>query len=356
MLHTVLKNYRSAYGVTQEQLAGDLYIDVRTLRRWENQEIVLKDKEELRRIASLLGVPSEILGIVTETINATQAHQTIDHVWELISLGRATEARNVAERLVTDLQGKASKDDLPVLTLAHHAKAYSRSWNTRLGQIQLPLESYHNMEEMARAINDNTLRAIALTYVGDMHTRMGELAKAIVYLDEAVHLSNDPAVKGNAIQLLARPYLKMGNHAEFDTHMQQAEELSFQIGDNPLKVLTRGQYCTIAVYEEYAKAYANQGKMEELSAYIDKAYTLGAAGTQWEMVLRTTRVIALVKSGNVQAGIELALPCIKECRATGRLKILERMYPVARHLQTLKNNIGRSEDILREALDGPIEI
>ena len=121
MLRSVLRNYRSSYGLIQEQLSRDLYVDVRTLRRWENQEIVLRDKEELRRIASLLGVPAEMMGVVSETIDTKQAQQTIDHVWRLISSGRANEARNVAERLVIDLQSKASQADLLVLTLAHTA-------------------------------------------------------------------------------------------------------------------------------------------------------------------------------------------------------------------------------------------
>jgi transcriptional regulator with XRE-family HTH domain len=54
MLALLLKEYRQKYGITQEQLASDLTVDVRTLRRWENQETIIKDKEELRRLASKL--------------------------------------------------------------------------------------------------------------------------------------------------------------------------------------------------------------------------------------------------------------------------------------------------------------
>jgi len=61
------------------------------------------------------------------------------------------------------------------------------------------------------------------------------------------------AAKGNALQLLARAYLKAGDVAEFERIMKEAENLASLLTG---KEVTRGQYGLISVYEEYGKSYA----------------------------------------------------------------------------------------------------
>ncbi len=172
MLTQILKDHREKYNVTQEQLASDLNVDVRTLRRWENQETILRDKDELRRLASRLGVEAERFGVTNSSITDQQAAETLEHIWKLVTGGRAWEARTIAERLVGDLQTKTRDDNreenLFRLTQAHHATAYTRAMNTRISEIKYPLTSYHNMGETARLIEDPVLLAIALTYEGDI--------------------------------------------------------------------------------------------------------------------------------------------------------------------------------------------
>src|SRR2546430_11634498 len=86
LLSQVLKDYRKEHGLTQEQLAYDLEVERRTLRTWENER-PLNDVQELRRIADVLGIEPERLGLAASLyIPKTPQHieEIIEHVWSLM--------------------------------------------------------------------------------------------------------------------------------------------------------------------------------------------------------------------------------------------------------------------------------
>jgi len=306
-LASVLKEYRNRYNLTQQQLAENLSVDERTLRRWENRETILNDMGELRRIAAALGVDAEKLGVAGTVVIMTdeQAEEILRLVWKLIKEGRVYEARTIAERLVEDLQTNAlhpgSYQHLWRLTHAHHAAAYAKAMNTRNSEIRYPLASYAEMEKTARQVNDATLLAIALTYEGDMHARKGEIEKGLKFLEAAVNTApeQDIATKGNAVQLLARGYLKAGRVKQFERFMARAEELAGQLTDEGI---TQGQYGLKSVYEEYAKSYALRGEMQKALEYVWKAQQVPAYDKHWEIVLKTTTAMALVCGEKCKAG------------------------------------------------------
>ncbi len=98
MLSKVLKEYRERYGLTQVQLAENLSVDERTLRRWENQETILKDIGELRRIASVLGVEAERLGVLDKAIAVT-GEQAEEMGIECVQLCRKFGTIRLLERI-----------------------------------------------------------------------------------------------------------------------------------------------------------------------------------------------------------------------------------------------------------------
>lgn len=334
-LPQLLKEYRTTYNVTQEQLSVDLSVEVRTIRRWELGETILRDKEELRRIASLLGVNAERLGVVSTFLQQDQTRETLEHIWFLVDNGRAYEGRAIASRLATDVKTIATHTgdiaDLRTLALAQHAQAYTTAMNTRPNEIHQPLRCYHQMEETARLVDDPVLLALALTYQGDMYTRVGKIDKSLPYLREALNsiLSDDVATRGNALQLLARAYFKEDNIEEFELAMKRAEEDAYALQEEGI---TRGQYGLISVYEEYAKSYALMGRMQDSLDFIEKAYALGTPDTHWNMVLKTAKAMALVRGGEIQVGTDLAIECVAECRKYGTIRLLERIYSVNRYL------------------------
>ncbi|BCL81938.1 helix-turn-helix transcriptional regulator [Ktedonobacteria bacterium brp13] len=360
-LALVVKEHRDKFALTQEQLAADLNVDVRTLRRWESGETVLNDMRELRRIAMLLGVAPERLGIANAAYSAlTIEHidETMQYIWNLIDLARGYEAVALVERLVNDLGTQLTCEDPAILRkLAEtlHLAGYVKSMVTRANEASAPLHYYREMEKVARILQDDTLLNIALTYEGDMHSRNGALDKAITYLEAARDTTPnaDSAARGNGIQLLGRAYLRAQRLSDFEQAMQQAEELSYLV--NPQSSSTRGQYSLGTVYEEYGRSYIHLGQTQQALDYLDLAEAHLSRTMHWRILIMTARAMALVHDGDFKSGVNLAVESAQLCRDHGTIRLMERIYGVQHYLEQLTREIGQVGAVLRDTLDGPIE-
>ncbi|TME04898.1 MAG: helix-turn-helix transcriptional regulator [Chloroflexi bacterium] len=359
-LALILKEHREKYGLTQLQLAETLHVDERTLRRWEHQETRLTDVRELRRLASVLGVAAERLGVTDQAggISPEQADETLHHVWQLIAAARFFEARAVAERLVAELQTNAPcpgcQAHLYRLTQAHRVTAYVRSENTRTSEVRYPLASYRAMEQTARLLDDPPLLALALAFEGEMYTRVGEVNTGNEYLETALGIApdEDSPAKGAVALLLAKGYFKAGQRGAYERWMAEAEARAEQVtGDSVI-----GEpFGLKAVYAEYGRSSALLGNLHQALEYIERAQHLPPFGTYWDLVLKTTTVMALIRGGEIQCGVALAVECIELCRKHGAFRLLERIYRMQQYLQCLTTSLEQSTALLREALDGPIE-
>lgn len=359
-LAPILKEHREKYGLTQLQLADTLSVDNRTLRRWEHQETILTDVRELRRIASVLGVEAERLGVTDKAggISPEQADQTLQHVWKLIATARLFEARTVAERLVADLQTNAlcpgRRTHLYRLTQAYRVAAYVQDKNTRTDEVRYPLASYRAMEQTSRLLEDPTLVSLALAFTGSIYIRSGEVYRGQAYLEAALAVApeEDMATEGSIALLLAGGYFKTGQRGAFERSMAEAEERAGQLTDDSV---TRESFGLKAVYEEYGKSYALLGNMHQALEYIERARRVPPFDTYWDLVLKTTTVMALIRGGEIQHGVALAVECIELCKKHGAFRLLERIYSTQQHLQRLTISLERAGAELREALDGQVE-
>src|SRR2546421_3035125 len=109
-----LKNYRKSRNLSQEQFAYDLSIEPRALRAYENGERQLNNINELRRIADLLGIEPERLGIASSLyIPRTPEHieEVITHVWSLVEESRLQESLTSIKRLTHNLQTQITTED-----------------------------------------------------------------------------------------------------------------------------------------------------------------------------------------------------------------------------------------------------
>ncbi|MBE3561662.1 MAG: helix-turn-helix transcriptional regulator [Ktedonobacteraceae bacterium] len=362
-LARILKDYRTKYDITQEQLASELGIDVRTLRRYENGETILSDINELKRIAGILGIEPELLGVATPLVvpgDVVQIDEVIERIWRLVRTARNFEARVLADKLTHDLTTQITTSDPSLLRrLAHaqHVTGYVYSVITRANETDIPRAHYHAMEQTARAIDDQTLLAIALTYQGDMYCRGGKTVKGIEYL-EAVRDTTplaDSAARGNAIQLLGRAYLRANRFDDFERAMKEAEELAFAIEPDTASTSTRGQYDLGTVYEEYGRSYAQVGQTQKALDYLDRAEANLAPTKHWEILLKTARAMALVHGSDIQEGVNLAVESLHLCRIHGTVRLMERIYGVQQYLDNLTRNIGQASATLRAELYGPVE-
>ena len=352
-----LKDYRSEHGLSQEQLAEELGIEPRTLRRYETGERALDNVVELRRIAETLGLAPDRLGLAPVQESARTPEQidaVVERVWTLVEASRMVEATNVITRLIDDTRTKITREDpdfLRSLAHAYHAAGYVAAVSTRAHEAHRALPAYHEVEVLGRAIEDPTLINIGLTYQGDMHQRRGDVITALTYLEAARDVKGaDSAAMGNGIQLLGRAYLRMGNLGAFERAMAQSEEMTALF--DPANSSTRGHYNLGTVYEEYGRSYAGLGVMPKALDYLDRAQAALPATTFWELLIATARAIALVKGGELRAGVDLAVTAAEQCRATGNIRFLDRVYIIQAHLDQMARDIATLASPLREALHG----
>src|SRR5437016_9184081 len=356
-----LKNYRTAHKLTQEQLAFDLNMEARTLRAYENGERQLNNIHELRRITDILGIEPERLGIAASLYipkTAEQIEEIVEHVWSLMDEVRISEARPIIEKLVRDVEVQMTKEDHHLLRAFAHASqaaGYVISMNATTSEVPLAIHYYHQMESVARVINDQTLLNIALAYQGDMYRRLGDLSKAITFLEAARDTTPqaNTAARGNGLQLLGRAAFLKKDVRSFECAMAEAEELASTI--DPAKNSIHGHYNLGIVYEEYAKSYAALGKTHKALEYIKRARTTLPKTPNNKVLLMIAHAEALIYGGQIDSGEPLAIEAARLSRIQGHHRRLERLQNIKRYLhqQTLK--LGKAEMDLDEALNGPTE-
>lgn len=355
-----LKDYRKSHGVTQEQLAEDLGIDPRTLRSWENERPP-ESIRELRRISDLLGIEPERLGLAASLYlpkTPEQVETILEHVWALMDDIRVHEASTIIEKLVADLRTQIRTEDHRILrsfAQALHAAGYVASMRATTGEVSVAISHYSEMESVARLIHDPTLLTIALTYQGDMYRRLGNLEKAVTYLEAAQDTTAgvDIAAQGNALQLLGRATLLQKDMPGFERAMAEATELAATI--NPALNSIQGHYNLGIVYEEYAKSYAALGQKQKALEYVALTESNLPPTPNNKVLLMIVRAESLIYGGEIESGEPLAIEAARISRMQGHNRRLERLQTIKRYLHRQAARIEKAEVRLDEALNGPIE-
>lgn len=351
-----LKSYREKHGLTQEQLASDLTMEPRTLRAYENGERPLNNVKELHRIADRLGVEPEQLGVVGALYmprTPEEIEEALRHAWLLVEEPRLREARAVIERLAQNLRTQITAENpalLHSLAQTYHAAGYIVSEATKADESYEAMLYYKEMETIARLIKDDTLLNIALTYQGDMHRRLGNLDKAAIYLEAARDTAPnaDSAALGNGIQLLARVYLRKGDVRNFERAMRESEELSLSF--DPKASSTRGHYSPGTVYEEYGRSYADLGMTDKAMGYLERAQENLPKTKFWELLIATSKAMALIKGDDMETGVKMAVEVTEEIKNVGILRYLDRIYLANKYLENLERRIGNVRKPLADVL------
>lgn len=354
LLSQALKEYRKEHNITQEQLANDLHVEPRTLRAWENERPT-NNINELRRIADLLGIVPERLGVAAAIYvprTPEQIEEVLTHVWSLVEESRVQEALAVVKQLAYHVRSQiATEDPLLLASLAriHHAAGYIVSEATRASESQNAIAHYAQMESIARILDNQTLLNISLTYQGDMYRRLGNFTKAISYLEAARDTTPeaDDAARGNGLQLLGRAYLRMGrsNLDEFKRAMEAAEELAHNF--DPQASSTQGHYSLGTVYEEYGRSYTDLGDVAKALEYLDLAEKHLPQTKFWELLVMISRAIVLIKDGELQTGTQLAIAAAKQSQEAGIGRYLERIYNVQEYLDEEEDYYARKQREIR---------
>jgi transcriptional regulator with XRE-family HTH domain len=359
-LGQALTLYREHHRLTQEELGALLDEDARTIRRWEHNEVPLTDIHTLRRIADRLGIPYRHLGLAAalETPHSLEEiGASVERLWTLADEDRIKEASAISENLVSAAtHQRITNDGATLRAYAHlyHAVAYVASMRVRSEQADEPIYFYRQMEHFARALGDDGLVNVALTYQGDMHRRKGSLAQAITCLEAARDTTPgaDDAARGNALQLLARSYVLTGKAQEATAALQAAEDLALKIGEQ--NTSTGKQFHLPHVYEEFAKAHDSAGETQQALDYIGRAEKAQPLTAATGVLLTLARGEVLVHSGDLRSGVPLVVAAARASRAQGNQRRLERIHLLQRYLSREIRQYGRAELDISEALEGEV--
>ena len=176
-LSRALHDYLEKHRIKQQSLADYLSVDIRTLRRWLSGETILSDIRELKRLADLLGIEPEFLGIAPSLyipLTIEEIDKSIEHTWKLVRAARYYEANRLVDKLIRDITSLVQTEDVTLLqklARAQHIAGYVKGQVSRANETATAYYHYHEMERIARLLDDQSLLNIALTYQGGRSTR-----------------------------------------------------------------------------------------------------------------------------------------------------------------------------------------
>jgi transcriptional regulator with XRE-family HTH domain len=361
MAGQVLRAYRTLHGITQKQLANELGVEARTLRMYENGERALENITELQRIAALLAIDPEELGLsarMCDTYTPTQIYEVVERVWSLIPQARLIEAHTTIETLLRNVQksqqGPSGEDQeyLHACACAHNVAGYVKSMVCKVVEAGRVSQHFQEAARIACIIDDQTLLNIALSQYAELLRRQNKIQQCILYLEKA-RIDTPHAhvlAQSNNARLLARAHLHNKDFDGFEKQMQRAEELAL------VKHEIKGNMVTLhrlgIIYEEYGRGYGRAGKLEKSLHYLDLAATHLPAHNLWDMLLKAARAEALIYSGAITEGMQFAVEVAHLAQMYGHQWLLERLYHLQCYLDDQALLMSRASRSLNDVLHG----
>jgi transcriptional regulator with XRE-family HTH domain len=356
----IIREYRKARGITQKQFAGELGVEARTLRMYENGERELENISDLRRIADLLAIDPVELGLAARTTVAStqQLYATVEHVAALIQQARLIEARATLETLLRDLRKPGERVDpsfLHALASVHCLTGHVQSLTRKTRECAQMIQQYQETARLARELGDQTLLALGLAYHGDMLRRRGDVAQALAMLEKARSecVLASPAARGTIALLLGRVHLANGERDGFQDELARAAELAREAETHADEALA--QFSPGVVYAEYARGYALLGQLELCQHYLNQAETHLPACNYWNLQLKATRAEALVHAHDIAAAVPLIIEVAHLAQMYGHQLLIERLYRLQYFLEDQISLLRQASRSLSEVLYGPVE-
>ena len=356
----VIREYRKARGVTQKQFAGELGVEARTLRMYENGERVLDNITDLRRIADLLAIDPIELGLAARTSvpGTRQIKAVVEQVASLCQQARLVEARTTIETLLRDVKKQGEQDEpvfLHALASAYGVAGHVQALTRKTSESAQIIHYYQEMGNIARELEDQTLLALALAYHGDVLRRRGDAAQALVYFEKAREScpSASAAARGTIALLAGRAHLVNGDASAFEDEMALASQIAQASAENEETVLA--QFSLGAVYAECARGYGIQGKLERSQHYAQLAEMHLPASNLWGVLLKASRAETLVHMGDILSAMPLLIEVAHLAQMYGHQLLIERLYRLQYYLEDQVSLLRKASRSLGDVLHGPIE-
>ena len=226
-LGAILRAYRNASGMTQQQLADVLGFDRTYISMIECGRRSVTDRGTLTHIARTLAIPPHVLGIAghddADFASMLAFGTSVIRLADVARhTGRAAEAVSELWPLITRLEARiaAGHAELETMRLLAQARV---SFGVALGHL-LPEERLATAARwtgralrIAWDLGDRQLLAFVLRMHGNELRKAGHAAAGIVRLRQSLQIGDDhPARKGSGLVLLARAAAESGKANLFD--------------------------------------------------------------------------------------------------------------------------------------------
>jgi transcriptional regulator with XRE-family HTH domain len=306
----ILRGYRHASGLTQQQLADLLGYDRTYISMIECGRRTVTDRGTLTRIAQALAIPPHMLGIVGPDDADFAAMLAFgSSVIRLADIarhsGRAADAVSELWPLITRLETRVAAGHAEAETMRLLAQARV-SFGVALGHL-LPEERLATAARwtgralrIAWNLGDRDLLASVLRMHGNELRKAGHAVAGIVRIRQSLQIDDHPARKGSGLVLLARAAADSGQAELFDAVAGQCvQALRSAPGHEVL-------FNTFTVREVRLRGLLATGRTGRAVDLTERfAAGDGPPTPQWRVIERITTADVLARAGDEHAAAKM---------------------------------------------------
>ncbi len=251
----IVAKYRKYRSWSQQDLADELHVDVRTVQRIE-QQAMIKDIDRRRFLVALLGIPASLMGLDAET-QGTQILKEAEVIfnedplsfledqmqtrWEIQLIGGPLRAARGLHRWVTEVDTLAKSTqgtawNSRVLSLLCMTYQLQGSVAGDLMHYKQAHIAYQQAFRIAQELEDCELIAAVRVRQAIVFMRQEKILEAISYLNDAFDTIRGygyPLLKGNILQVRSEAHAKAQQQQECwrsiglaETMLQQKKQVS----------------------------------------------------------------------------------------------------------------------------------
>jgi transcriptional regulator with XRE-family HTH domain len=322
-LARILRAYRSARGLNQQQLGQMLGVDQSYVSRIETGSRIVRDVQVLEQIARRLGLSPGQVGLAASTDADFDAMcQFAESTIRLASVARRSgrpldavaELWPLVARLSARPDGYATDPDVVVL-LAEASLALGVTLGDVLPEERLHLSAQwtgHGLE-LARRLDHPLLCFQALNLHGNELRKGGDYPAAISLFTEAMNIPAAAVLRGDVLVLAARAYSEMGDARGFDASISSARLLLDSSEATPL-------FNPFSVTEIHVRGMLSTGRHDKALALATQMSpdggSVGPTSPQWRIMNQITMGGVLLAAGGAQDGLSAiaeAIGTAEEC-------------------------------------------
>jgi len=283
----IVAQYREARHWTQQRLAEELGVDLRTVQRME-QRPMIKSLKRRELLVKLLGIPAVLMGLESETQQPRKTvlllnedpmsfleNELVTH-WEVYHIGGTLRAVRGLDRWMSEASNFARSTQGTGWQGRSHAvlaMSYQLQGNITRDMMQYPVahHAYQQALRVARELDDPELLATALLREGFVFFHEDKPAETIEYLQAALQLINGrgfPRLRAQILGALSEAQAKAHLPSECWRTIDLLEYALQQ--QNHLRERTHFLFRAIPIIEQKAINAALLGDYDRALALIDK--------------------------------------------------------------------------------------